>query len=375
MRLVIEFLCVNASKFTVYRTSDDGLFAFPPVTVDDMLFVRSKWISRSPRPSLQFPNDSFRGSDHTLHNFSFGFCAPTVCPSIVLRKKNRKLSRRKSPLTMSEGTAHEPPFFDHALEDATSPEYQFDTTEWVDPPMLVFDDDNPDNKEIVCRRNANDSVYRNHFSTPERWQRYVTLGYYALDDGALFDMAWLGMESHSLRLHRMIWYKYMYHVDWHLDIPPKLDVWAINITQPYLQAVDPDALLMDTTLLPWKKLILYMKKNKTVSGDWKLVGSRNHRKWQRVNPSHPPLQRLRVAESLLVFLFQGFISLPKNIRKPSPQVPRNGRLFKSRILPKLIPSSSLQHLRLSQVFQTSEGAKCSIDHNLLSYLLYLSQTL
>ena len=179
---------------------------------------------------------------------------------------------------MTEGTASAPPFFDYALDDISGSQYLFDATEWVDPPMLVFDDDDPDSKEVVCRRNANDSVYRRQFSTMKTWQRYVTLGYYALEDGSLFDMDWRYKESNPLRMHRMIWYNYMYHVDRDLDLPPKLDVWATTVTQPYLQVVDPDALHMDTMLLPWNKLILYMEKNRTVEGDWKLVGSRQRPK-------------------------------------------------------------------------------------------------
>ena len=47
---------------------------------------------------------------------------------------------------------------------------------------------------------------------------------------------------------------------------------------------------MDTTLLPWKKLILYMEKNRTVTGDWKLVGSRKSHKIaaQQPLPQSPP---------------------------------------------------------------------------------------
>ena len=127
---------------------------------------------------------------------------------------------KHSPFTMAEDTAFEPSFFDYALDDPSGLEYQFDAPDWVDPPMLVFDDDDPDSKEIVSRRNANDSVYQWHFASFKSWQRYATLGYYTLDDGSLFDMAWTCMDTCPLRLHRMIWYNYMYHIDRHLDLPP-----------------------------------------------------------------------------------------------------------------------------------------------------------
>ena len=59
-------------------------------------------------------------------------------------------------------------------------------------------------------------------------------------------------EVDALKLHCVIWYNYMFHVDRMMECPPKLEAWAIRRSKPYISKHQINALSVDTDLLTWK---------------------------------------------------------------------------------------------------------------------------
>jgi hypothetical protein len=144
-----------------------------------------------------------------------------------------------------------------------SQKFRFDTTEWHDPPPLAIT--SKTENEWIYRRKANDELYK-QYGTATTWHRYITLGYYALNDGMQFDKEWQAMTDQPIKMHRIIWYNFLYQVDRDMDIAPKLNAWATKVSQPYLQKHDLPSLEMDTIRYTWKEIvqkqwILMYKKN------------------------------------------------------------------------------------------------------------------
>ncbi len=83
--------------------------------------------------------------------------------------------------------------------------------------------------------------YRNS-TTPTLWQRYVTLGRFAVD-GFTFDSI---MEEGPID-------PYAYHLDHKIDIPPKLQAWAATRSPPYLAKHADSAFLLDTVKTTWNE--------------------------------------------------------------------------------------------------------------------------
>ena len=155
---------------------------------------------------------------------------------------------------MTDPTAIPPdpaPNLSSFTDDLSSEIFRFDTTVWSDAPPFVPRD--PDGNETLSRRNANHAIYR-QIGNATAWQRYITLGYYAIDDCLAFDREWRIFGTNPLMMYQIIWYNYMYHVDRAIDIPPKLYAWATAIAQPYLQQNNPNLLEMDTLIKDWTEL-------------------------------------------------------------------------------------------------------------------------
>lgn len=70
--------------------------------------------------------------------------------------------------------------------DLTKPMFKFERTDWMDSP--TFKQIDPNLNDFVYRRQANDSLYR-QISSPSKWQKYVTLGYFAIDDASTMEQS------------------------------------------------------------------------------------------------------------------------------------------------------------------------------------------
>ncbi|KAI2499312.1 hypothetical protein MHU86_15156 [Fragilaria crotonensis] len=104
------------------------------------------------------------------------------------------------------------------------------------------------------RREANAHAYSQH-GTPSNWFRYLTLGYFVYDDCCKFDALWMKYSDDPIICHRMVLYNFFYHIDRNFDTPANLQVWAMDVSQPYLQRHAPQYLAINTIIQTWNDYI------------------------------------------------------------------------------------------------------------------------
>lgn len=174
---------------------------------------------------------------------------------------------------MSEGaTAHPSPTMAYLPPDG-DPVFGFLTTKWIDPGNLAST--KAETEKDRNTRISMENTYRQH-TNPTSWNRYCTLGRYAVD-GNTFDTIWKEFEVDPLRVHCLIWYNYMYHVDRNMDIPEKLDSWATKRSQVYLAIHAATVLSVDTNRMTWKAFTL----EQSISTPWTKVGAIKQKQSQK----------------------------------------------------------------------------------------------
>ena len=129
------------------------------------------------------------------------------------------------------------------------PIFDFTITEWVVPPLLVSRKDESSAK--LKSRQQNEHVYRSK-TNPTHWNRYLALGRYAMS-GSDFDMLMNDPAEDALKINRVIWYNYAFHVDRKMECSPKLAAWAVQKSKPYLTMHQNNALLVDTVSTSWNQ--------------------------------------------------------------------------------------------------------------------------
>ncbi len=124
----------------------------------------------------------------------------------------------------------------------------------------------------------------------------MTLGFFVVEDCAEFDATWKKMDRDPLLVHRAIWYQFMYHVDRDIQIPEKLNAWAMNVSQPYLECYDETSLEIDTSV-KWKDLQFdsFMDTDDT-SAAWIPVSSRKGAR-AKSPPAGPQLHEKQATSS------------------------------------------------------------------------------
>jgi hypothetical protein len=127
--------------------------------------------------------------------------------------------------------------------------FDFTITEWVAPSLIVPHKD--EHSTDVKRRHQQEHVYRSKTS-PTNWHRYLTLGRYSMS-GPAFDNLFNHPNEHILKIHRVIWYNYAFHVDRNMECSPKLAAWAVQRSKPHLTTNQPTALLVDTISTRWEQ--------------------------------------------------------------------------------------------------------------------------
>jgi hypothetical protein len=109
---------------------------------------------------------------------------------------------------MTEATAQpfspDPP----AYPDRDNPAFAFATTEWQAATPIT--DKNDAAASLINPRKQFLENYR-HLSNPNEWNRYLTLGYFAYEDGQTFNSVWNNETTTWLFRHKIIWYNYKYH--------------------------------------------------------------------------------------------------------------------------------------------------------------------
>ena len=146
---------------------------------------------------------------------------------------------------MSNGTGPPPPLGSHPNGiDLTDPKYAFNTEDWIETPrqfpeMFI-------NGTTMTLRKENDSAYQK-VGNASTWERYITVGYHAYDHCFPFETQWERMKENEMDALTFIWNVYSYHLNRALDMPPKLERWAIDIARPFLLNNKPSALSPDTS--------------------------------------------------------------------------------------------------------------------------------
>jgi hypothetical protein len=188
---------------------------------------------------------------------------------------------------MSMGTGPPPALGSHSNGiDITDPKYAFNTDDWIEttsqfPEAFI-------NGTTMTLRKENDSAYQK-VGNASTWERYITLGYHAYDHCFQFETQWERMKESEKDALTFIWSVYSYHLNRALDMPNKLERWAIDIARPYLLNHLPSALTPDTTD-PRSAQLNYeepdvmdlddMDSKLPAAKDWQLVGGKHK---QRTN--------------------------------------------------------------------------------------------
>ena len=120
----------------------------------------------------------------------------------------------------------------------------FDTTTWQETPAFVIAEES--DTALFTHKEGNDGRYRST-KTPTQWNRYINLGYYALDNGDEFDAAWENFAANPRHVHHIVWYNYQDHMDRDMQVPPKLHHWATTVSKSHLiEHGDDEFLDIDT---------------------------------------------------------------------------------------------------------------------------------
>ncbi len=182
---------------------------------------------------------------------------------------------------MTEGAAPSVLLSEHTLPPDDDPLFGFDTKEWYDP--LLFEMNPPETDSERYRRLADETTYRSTTS-PTHWFKYAILARHTVE-GTWFDDILKEFSNDPATFHHLIWYNFMYHVDRKIDIPERLQAWAMSISYPFLTVLYPEALKLDTTTTLWKQFLAKIN-------PWQKIGSNNKpmNPYKRKKASAPPLQ-------------------------------------------------------------------------------------
>ena len=186
--------------------------------------------------------------------------------------------------------ADAPPFSDSpTIPTDDDSIFGFFTSNWIEPPP--FDPKPSETDKERYDRIFNETKYR-HDNNPTSWNRYCTLGRYAVS-GDAFNAAWNEFGSDPIVIHSIVWYNYMYHFERQMDIPIKLQAWASKISQAYLATHFPTMLTtLDTQTTPWAT---FAESHGLSTKPWTPVGPKKGRRTRSssavVTPASRPFQR------------------------------------------------------------------------------------
>ena len=208
---------------------------------------------------------------------------------------NLQSASKKSPTTTSIGasTTHGGSLSEDNILD-------FSISDWVAAPLFVPHQDER-SVDRISRQQA-EHVYRAR-TTPTLWNRYLTLARYALI-GPDFDSDMEVFGSDPLKVHCVVWYNYMYHIDRSMEVPPKLEVWATTLSEPYLRTENVSALSVDTVLTNWR---IYAK-TLSLQPNWSYVPA------SKKKPKTSPAKKQTLLKSFMSASSK--LSTPRN-KKPA----------------------------------------------------------
>ncbi|KAI2513647.1 hypothetical protein MHU86_787 [Fragilaria crotonensis] len=240
---------------------------------------------------------------------------------------------------MADGTALiAPPVATPEDWTSASSAYGFHCETWLDSPTTS----GPDwfTPEERSRRDANEYAYRQK-GTKENWYRHISLGFFVFEDCFECDELWEKFETDPLQVHRSIWYNIRFHVDQEMNIPPKLNDWAVNVSRAYLSHFDPTTLHETDTLAHSWKTMPFMTSMEVEDHQvaWIPVPGRRRSK-------SPPTESVGDSRSNKSTTFPSQMPAPVNLINP-------------KILQDLLPNNV--HHQRSLVFNSNLGRKDDSD--------------
>jgi hypothetical protein len=159
--------------------------------------------------------------------------------------------------------------------------FVFNTIEWIDVPLL--DPNSPETSPEANIRAKTELEYRKS-TTPANWHRYLTLGRHSVD-GFTFDASMEDYVADPLKLHGIVWYQYIYHLDHDIDIPDKLLAWATQRSQQYLNNHADSALILDTKKVTWNQ---YARIH-SLSDNWSTADKKHSKKHPKPGKGETPV--------------------------------------------------------------------------------------
>jgi hypothetical protein len=232
----------------------------------------------------------------------------------------------------------------HPHKDSISPPvdavFDFSVTEWLDAPLYVSD--LPETSPETNLRAMTEQEYRKS-TTPSNWHRYFILGRYAVD-GFTFDASMDDIVADPLKIHCIVWYNYLYHIDHSIDIPAPLLNWATLRSHQYLCSHADSALIIDTKKVTWK----HYARIHSLSDNWSTAQAKNRKTKTFVpkiwSPHLPPTMKRRLGSLMWIKFLR---LLPILVLSLSPYPHHAARREPATRTPSLnlIPKRHLQHLK------------------------------
>jgi hypothetical protein len=203
---------------------------------------------------------------------------------------------------MTEGAATIPALDPVTLLDDDDPIFCFLLKDWKQLPDLELSLDYLSETDDQRYERIHDETEHRNMNSITAWHRFATLGRYVVTF-TTFTHIWNTSASDPLRLHLLIWYRYMYFLDNKIDIPKKLQDWAQFRSQDYLSKHAEKALQLDTSVdengETWANQM-------TITYEWE----KNHFKEQTQEVESEELWQETIQHIEEKHIYQGFQSLP-----------------------------------------------------------------
>jgi hypothetical protein len=269
----LDPLQVYCLIFYQYSYHVDRLLELPPKL--------DAWTSKRAIPFLEKNKEHALNVDTTTESWK-QYAARLSLPlqwTEVLKNKKRTTTPPASPMKITE---HEKKADDETTTAIPLPSpphdesLEFTTDEWFEPPPYVTD--LPETSPETNIRNLAETEYCKS-STPTEWLRYMTLGRYVVD-GFTFNKIIGESIAEPLTMHCLIWFQYVYYLDYKIDIPEKLQAWAVTKSQAFLSKHLPSAIIVDTKKVNWTDF----SSSHSLSTPWS-DANRSQKKAKKVSPS------------------------------------------------------------------------------------------
>jgi hypothetical protein len=191
-------------------------------------------------------------------------------------------------------------------------------------------------------------------TTPSNWHRFLTLGRYSVD-GFTFDASMEDLVADPLKIHCIIWYQYIYHLDHGtINVPEKLFAWATKRSHQYLSHHAESALILDSKNVSWKT---YARIH-SLSENWSTADHKNRKKQHPISTPDGPAHRNLGARPFVTDVDNG--SIPVYRPQSAPSSPR-GTKRSSNSAPNSVPVTASVSVRIPPESFPASSSAASVE--------------